>query len=64
MTADAWKQALNALETPYQLIDVPAELGTTVTSLLELAYLDWKQEKRPHWSEALPFYGQHPVDSP
>jgi len=31
---------------------------------LELAYLDWKQEKRPHWSEALPFYGQHPVDSP
>jgi len=64
MTPDAWKQALNALETPYQLIDVPAELGTTVTSLLELAYLDWKQEKRPHWSEALPFYGQHPVDSP
>jgi len=29
--------------------------------LVELAYLDWG--KRPDWSEALPFYGQHPVDN-
>jgi tRNA A37 threonylcarbamoyladenosine modification protein TsaB len=33
-----------------------------VISVLELAYLDWQQGKRPHWSEALPFYGQHPVE--
>ena len=62
MTQENWKQALESLETPYQLIDVPAELGTSVTSVLSLAYLDWQQGKRPHWSEALPFYGQHPVE--
>ena len=63
MTPDRWKQVLDALECPYRLIDVPAELGTTATSVLELAHWDWKQGKHPHWSEALPFYGQHPVDN-
>ena len=62
MRLEDWKQALESLETPYQLIDVPAKLGTSVTSVLSLAYLDWQQGKRPHWSEALPFYGQHPVE--
>ncbi|NEQ21383.1 MAG: tRNA (adenosine(37)-N6)-threonylcarbamoyltransferase complex dimerization subunit type 1 TsaB [Microcoleus sp. SIO2G3] len=62
MTLADWKQTLESLETPYQLIDVPGELGTSVTSVLSLAYLDWQQGKCPHWSEALPFYGQHPVD--
>jgi tRNA A37 threonylcarbamoyladenosine modification protein TsaB len=62
MTPDIWKQALDALEMPYQLLDAPPDLGTTVISVLELAYLDWQQGKRPHWSEALPFYGQHPVE--
>jgi tRNA threonylcarbamoyl adenosine modification protein YeaZ len=63
MTPDSWKQALEALEMPYQLIDAPADLGNTAMSVLELAYLDWQQGKRPHWSEALPFYGQHPVET-
>ena len=62
MTPEIWQQTLEMLEIPYQLINVPVELGTSVTSLLELADLDWQLEKRPHWSEALPFYGQHPVD--
>lgn len=62
MTPDIWQQALDNLEMPYQLIDVPAELGITAMSVLELAYLDWQQGKCPHWSEALPFYGQHPVE--
>jgi tRNA threonylcarbamoyl adenosine modification protein YeaZ len=61
MTPDRWQQSLDALEMPYELIDVSANLGASVSSLLELAYLDWQQEKHPHWSEALPFYGQHPV---
>lgn len=61
MTTEAWQETLENLETAYQLIDTPADLGETVTSVLELAYLDWQQGKRPHWSEALPFYGQHPV---
>lgn len=63
MTPDTWKQALDAVKMPYHLIDVPANLGTTVGSVLELAYWDWQQEKRPHWSEVLPFYGQHPVEN-
>ena len=62
MTQENWKQVLESSEIPYQLIDVPSELGTSVTSVLSLAYLDWQQGKRSHWSEALPFYGQHPVD--
>lgn len=62
MTPDTWKQTLDTLEMPYQLIDVPTNLGASVASVLELAYLDWQQEKHPHWSKALPFYGQHPVE--
>lgn len=61
-TPENWQQTLEELKMPYKLIDVPVALGTSVTSLLELAELDWQLEKRPHWSEALPFYGQHPVD--
>ena len=60
---EAWQQTLDNLERTYKLIDTPVNLGSTATSLLELAYLDWQQGKRPHWSEALPFYGQHPVKS-
>jgi tRNA threonylcarbamoyl adenosine modification protein YeaZ len=62
MTPETWQQMLDTLKMPYQLIDVPVALGDSVSSLLELAKLDWQLEKRPHWSEALPFYGQHPVD--
>ncbi|PAX45677.1 tRNA (adenosine(37)-N6)-threonylcarbamoyltransferase complex dimerization subunit type 1 TsaB [Brunnivagina elsteri] len=51
------------LEHPnYQLIEAKSGLAATVTSLLQLAYFDWLQGQRPSWSEALPFYGQHPVD--
>ena len=63
MTPDAWKQSLDDLDMPYELIDVPTDLGSSAMSVLELAYLDWQQGKRPHWSEALPFYGQHPVET-
>lgn len=61
MTPDIWQQVLDNQKLPYQLIEVAVNLGTCVTSVLDLAYLDWQQGKRPHWSQALPFYGQHPV---
>jgi tRNA threonylcarbamoyl adenosine modification protein YeaZ len=63
VTPEAWQQTLDSWQTPYQLIEIPAGvgLGASVSSLLELAYLEWQQGKRPDWSEALPFYGQHPV---
>lgn len=62
MTQDTWQQTLDNLKTNYHLVDAPLNLGNTVNSILELAYLDWQQGKRPQWLEALPFYGQHPVN--
>lgn len=62
MTPEAWQQTLANWSTPYQLIQAPTNLGSSVSSILELAYLDWQQGKRPDWLDALPFYGQHPVD--
>ena len=62
MTPEVWQQTLASWPTSYDLIQVPAALGMSTSSTLELAYLDWQQGKRPDWSEALPFYGQHPVD--
>jgi tRNA threonylcarbamoyl adenosine modification protein YeaZ len=61
MVEKAWLQTLENWHSPYHLIQVEGGLGNTVSSLLELAYLEWQQEQRPHWSEALPFYGQSPV---
>ncbi|NER31025.1 MAG: tRNA (adenosine(37)-N6)-threonylcarbamoyltransferase complex dimerization subunit type 1 TsaB, partial [Symploca sp. SIO1C4] len=46
---------------PYQLLEVPVNLGIYATSILGLASLDWQQGKRPQWSQALPFYGHHPI---
>ncbi|MEG4856204.1 tRNA (adenosine(37)-N6)-threonylcarbamoyltransferase complex dimerization subunit type 1 TsaB [Microcoleus sp. K1-B6] len=61
MTAESWQGKLESLENSYQLIEVGSELGWSVSSVLELAYLEWKQGSRPDWSDALPYYGQHPV---
>lgn len=64
LTPEKWQHALDNWQTPYELIKIPAAvgLGASVSSLLELACLNWQQGKRPDWSEALPFYGQHPVE--
>ncbi|MEB3274388.1 MAG: tRNA (adenosine(37)-N6)-threonylcarbamoyltransferase complex dimerization subunit type 1 TsaB [Prochlorothrix sp.] len=35
--------------------------ATAVVAVLELARLQWLQGDRPHWSAAMPFYGQSPV---
>ncbi|MEG3957604.1 tRNA (adenosine(37)-N6)-threonylcarbamoyltransferase complex dimerization subunit type 1 TsaB [Microcoleus sp. herbarium2] len=61
MTAESWQEKLESWESSYQLIEVGSELGSSVSSVLELAYLEWKQGSRPAWSDALPYYGQHPV---
>lgn len=62
MTPETWEKTLKNWETPVELVKAEGGLGETVLELLELAYLDWQNGKRSHWSEALPFYGQHPVD--
>ena len=64
-TPAAWQETLavqSSEHTSYQLISATSQLAATVNSILELAYLDWQQGKNPHWSQALPYYGQHPVD--
>lgn len=62
LTPEAWQQKIAQSPTISQVIHAPTNLGTSVSSVLKLAYLDWQQGKLPEWSEALPFYGQHPVD--
>lgn len=62
ITLEEWQKTLAGWPSPYYLIRAGAGLGESASTLLTLAYLDWKQGLRPHWSEALPFYGQHPVD--
>ena len=62
MTPEAWQDKLAIWNTDYQLIEAQSGLAATVTSVLQLAHLDWQRGQRPNWSEALPFYGQHPVE--
>jgi len=59
-TPEGWQKTLE--QHSYPLIQTPTNLGETVLSVLELADLEWKQGERPNWTEALPFYGQHPVN--
>jgi tRNA threonylcarbamoyl adenosine modification protein YeaZ len=62
-TPQSWQETLANRNDSYQLIKATSGLAATVTSILELADLEWQQGKRPHWAEALPYYGQHPVDN-
>ncbi|MDY6785351.1 MAG: tRNA (adenosine(37)-N6)-threonylcarbamoyltransferase complex dimerization subunit type 1 TsaB [Cyanobacteriota bacterium] len=62
MTLPVWQETLEDLGSNYRLIKLCEPLGETVASVLELAQLEWEAGQRPHWSEALPFYGQHPVE--
>ncbi len=60
-TPETWQETLANWNTNYQLIQAQSGLAATVTSILELANLDWQEGNFPNWSEALPYYGQHPV---
>ncbi|MDX2245000.1 MAG: tRNA (adenosine(37)-N6)-threonylcarbamoyltransferase complex dimerization subunit type 1 TsaB [Leptolyngbyaceae cyanobacterium bins.302] len=61
MPLERWQETLNNWTTPLQQVEADTAIAASVADLLELAYLDWRQGQRPHWAEALPFYGQHPV---
>lgn len=61
MTQEVWQQTLEDLPSPYQLIVAEDNIAATVTNVLDLAYADWQQGKYAHWSEVVPYYGQHPV---
>ena len=54
---EEWQEKLINLAPDQKIWITPNNLGETVSDLLTLAYQDWQAEKRPSWSEALPFYG-------
>ncbi len=62
LTREAWQDTLEKWPSPYHLIRASDGLGASVSALLELAYRDWQQGLQPTWAEALPFYGQHPIE--
>ena len=61
LTQASWLEKLNNWPADYHLIKAEGSLAASVNLVLTLAYSRWRQGQRPHWSEALPFYGQHPV---
>ena len=63
LTPEVWEEKLADWNGNYRLLEANSRLAATVTSMLQLAHLDWQQGKRPEWTEALPFYGQHPVNN-
>ncbi|MBV6621676.1 MAG: tRNA (adenosine(37)-N6)-threonylcarbamoyltransferase complex dimerization subunit type 1 TsaB [Rivularia sp. (in: Bacteria)] len=62
LTPELWKEKLADLKDNYRLLEADSGLAATAANMLELAYLDYQQGKRPDWTKALPFYGQHPVN--
>ena len=61
MTQDMWQTTLADLQQPYRLINAEGNIAASVTQILDLAYAQWQQGKKPKWSEVIPYYGQHPV---
>ncbi|MEM9539389.1 MAG: tRNA (adenosine(37)-N6)-threonylcarbamoyltransferase complex dimerization subunit type 1 TsaB [Cyanobacteria bacterium P01_E01_bin.42] len=61
MTPEQWQEKCQNLGEISKVLPVPLDLGETVTDILELAAIAWPTIDPPHWSEALPFYGQHPI---
>lgn len=61
MTREVWQQTLASLPSPHELIIADEQIATSVTTVLDLAYTDWQKGRFSHWSEIIPFYGQHPV---
>lgn len=62
MPLEQWQDTLANWTTPFELVEAGDAIAHSTPALLELAYLDWQQGHRPHWSAALPFYGQHLVE--
>jgi tRNA threonylcarbamoyl adenosine modification protein YeaZ len=61
-SAAEWEAKLVELRPDrHQVIPQSANLSDTVVGTIGLAQIAYSQGQRPHWSTALPFYGQHPV---
>ncbi|WP_373542913.1 tRNA (adenosine(37)-N6)-threonylcarbamoyltransferase complex dimerization subunit type 1 TsaB [Chamaesiphon sp.] len=61
-SAADWDAQLAQLQPSYHhTVPQSANLAHTVAGVLALARLEYDRGQRPHWSLAVPFYGQHPV---
>lgn len=60
-TLEDWQTVLSHWNGPYHPVELDEGASSSIVSILEIAYSRWLAGDRPHWSEALPFYGQHPV---
>lgn len=45
----------------FTLLETDHLAGSQVRGVWALALQQWQRGDRPHWSEVIPFYGQHPV---
>lgn len=60
--AAEWDARLAELQPAhYHSVPQSANLADTVAGVLALARMEFDRGQRPHWSMAVPFYGQHPV---
>lgn len=64
MDPTQWHSILETWPRPLHLIEADGSLGSSVTSVLELAQLAWQQGFRPTWDTVLPYYGQLYVAEP
>lgn len=60
-SAEQWAKRLEQ-QTIDQRIEAGLNQGQFVEEILAIAHQRWQKGERPHWSEALPYYGQHPVE--
>jgi tRNA threonylcarbamoyl adenosine modification protein YeaZ len=60
MTSEQWVESLEKHSIDRR-IEVGSEQGQYVEGVLSIALQRWQNGDRPHWSEVLPYYGQHPV---
>ncbi|MGB3492422.1 MAG: tRNA (adenosine(37)-N6)-threonylcarbamoyltransferase complex dimerization subunit type 1 TsaB [Elainellaceae cyanobacterium] len=66
---EKWRHSLETWPHPYRLVTADENLGKSVAQMLTLAHRYWQKgiglpgpsPYRPHWADALPFYGQSPV---
>jgi tRNA threonylcarbamoyl adenosine modification protein YeaZ len=63
LTSTAWEATLADVSMPITRVTAEASQAKTALQVLALAHQAWQQGMRPHWSEVLPYYGQHPVES-
>jgi tRNA threonylcarbamoyl adenosine modification protein YeaZ len=62
MSAVDWETKLIQLQpSHHHYVPQSANLADTVVGVLALARMAEACGERPHWTTALPFYGQHPV---